>query len=127
MLRKLHIAGFTAAVMISLGTAAAQTQLPELTNLQYFPKTTSREELVGIMRGFSFSLGVRCQYCHVGTDGPDLKDMNFASDDKEAKRTARAMLRMVDSINQQYIVKLGTNPPARVQAVTCDHGLSKPI
>src|SRR5262249_8392569 len=127
MLRKLHIAGFATAVMISLGTAAAQNQLPELTNLQYFPKTTSREELVGIMRGFSFSLGVRSQYCHAGTDGPDLKDMNFASDDKETKRTARVMLRMVDAINQQYIAKVGTNQPARVECVTCHHRLSKPI
>ena len=128
MLKTLQIACFAAAAMISLAAAVAQAQAPDaLTNLQYFSKTTSRDELIGIMRGFSFSLGVRCQYCHVGKDGPDLKDMNFASDDKESKRTARAMLRMVDAINQQYIAKLGTNQPARVECVTCHHRLNKPV
>lgn len=128
MSSRLHIAGFIVLAAIFPATIAAQAQASDaLTNLQYFPKTMSREEVIGIMRGFSFSLGVRCQYCHAGKDGPNLQDMNFASDEKETKRTARAMLRMVDAINQQYIAKLGTNPPARVECVTCHHRLSKPI
>src|SRR5215469_3467099 len=120
MLRRLLIAGFVAAAVIFPTAIAPQVQPSDaLTNLQYFPKTMSSEVVIGIMRGFSFSLGVRCQYCHVGKDGPNLQDMNFASDDKETKRTARAMLRMVDGINQQYIAKLETNPQARVECVTC--------
>src|SRR5215471_19039421 len=104
---KLLMALFSTAV-------AAHAQVPsEFTNLQFFPKTISREELIGVMRGFSFSLNVRCQYCHAGKDGNDLKEMNFASDEKETKRTARAMLRMADAINQDYIAKLGRQAPKR--------------
>lgn len=122
-------AGF-AAVRLILGLALAasgQAQVPaEFTNLQYFPKNTSREELVGIMRGFSFSLNVRCEYCHAGKDSPNLSDMNFASDEKETKRTARNMLRMVDAINHDYIQKLGRQEPSQVSCVTCHHGLKVP-
>lgn len=55
-----------------------------------------------------------------------MKDMNWASDAKGTKRTARDMLRMVDAINQQYIAKLGQQTPKQVGCVTCHHGLSSP-
>jgi tetratricopeptide (TPR) repeat protein len=130
MFRGFRTAGFAATGLIlalSVAAVAVQAQAPDkFTNLQYFPKTISHEELIGIMRGFSFSLSVRCQYCHAAKDGNNLKDMNFASDEKETKRTARTMLRMVDSINQEYIAKLGRKAPNRVECVTCHHGLSVP-
>lgn len=114
-------------LVLSLTSIAAQAQIPsEFTNLQFFPKTISRDELIGVMRSFSFSLNVRCEYCHAGKGGNELKDMNYASDEKEAKRTARAMLRMVDAINQQYIAKLGREKPKQVACVTCHHRLSIP-
>src|SRR5689334_2504617 len=106
MFYRLRITSSAARLFLALFLAgiAAHGQVPgDFTNLQYFPKNISRDELVGIMRGFSFSLNVRCEYCHAGKGGNELKDMNFASDEKETKRTARAMLRMVDAINQQYI------------------------
>ena len=112
---------------LSLTSIAVHAQIPtEFTNLQFFPKTISRDELIGVMRGFAFSLNVRCEYCHVGKGGNELKDMNFASDEKEIKRTARAMLRMVDAINQQYIAKLGRETPKQVACITCHHRLSIP-
>jgi tetratricopeptide (TPR) repeat protein len=134
MVSRFRIAGCAAAKLamslssvLCLAPAAAHAQAPtEFTNLQYFPKTISRDELIGVMRGFSFSLNVRCQYCHAGKDGPNLKDMNFASDEKETKRTARAMLHMVEGINQQYIAKLESRTSNRVECVTCHHRLSKP-
>src|SRR5215469_4043557 len=107
--------------------ALAHAQIPtEFTNLQFFPKDIPKDQLIGIMRVFSFSLSVRCEYCHAGKGGNELKDMNYASDEKESKRTARAMLRMVEAINQQYIAKLGRQTPKQVGCVTCHHGLSKP-
>ena len=124
-----RIAGFTTRLILGLPLAAitVQAQVPlEFTNLQHFPKTISREELIAVMRGFSFSLNVRCQYCHAGKDGSDLKEMKFASDEKETKRTARAMLRMVDAINQEYIAMLGRKTSNRVECVTCHHRLSIP-
>lgn len=129
--RKKCLIAIWSILMLSLATSlasVAHAQAPsEFTNLQYFPKDISRDDLMQTMRGFSFSLGVRCQYCHASKEGVPLKDANFASDEKETKRKARAMLRMVDAINQQYISKL--DPPAarQVQCVTCHHGLGKPV
>lgn len=112
---------------LSLAAAPAGAQLPDkFTNLQYFPKDISRQQLIGTMRGFSFSLNVRCQFCHVAKAGNSLDQMDFASDEKETKRTARAMLRMVDAINQDYIAKMGRTAPVRVECVTCHHRLTIP-
>jgi len=114
-------------MLLSLAALAAEAQMPDkFTNLQYFPKTISRQELMGNMRGFSFSLGVRCQFCHAGKDGNKREQMDFASDEKDTKKTARAMLRMVDAINQEYIAKMGRTAPIRVECVTCHHQLSIP-
>jgi len=116
------------ALALALSLAGvARAQMPDtFTNLQYFPKTISRDELIGTMRQFCFSLNVRCQYCHAGKDSPSLSEMNFASDEKETKKTARAMLRMVATINQDYIAKLGKAAPTQVECVTCHRGLSTP-
>ena len=117
----------TTVMFLSLAALAAEAQMPDkFTNLQYFPKKISRQELMGNMRGFSFSLGVRCQFCHAGKDGNKLEQMDFASDEKDTKKTARAMLRMVDAINQEYIAKMGRTAPIRVECVTCHHQLSIP-
>jgi tetratricopeptide (TPR) repeat protein len=114
-------------ILLSLAALPAGTQVPDkFTNLQYFPKTISRQELLGNMRGFSFSLGVRCQFCHAGKEGNKLAQVDFASDEKDTKKTARAMLRMVDAINQEYIAKMGRTSPVRVECVTCHHQLSIP-
>src|SRR5215470_15949083 len=128
MLRRARVCG-RCMVLAVLGLSAgaiADAQLPEkFTNLQYFPKDIQREELIQTMRGFSFSLGVRCEYCHAGK--PEEHDKtDYASDEKDSKKAARAMLRMVDAINQEYIAKLGTQTQNRVACVTCHHGLGKP-
>jgi tetratricopeptide (TPR) repeat protein len=125
MFFRLRIAAFALVVCSAVVGGA---QMPEkFTNLQYFPKDISRDDLMATMRGFSFSLNVRCQYCHAGKEGDSLKETNFASDEKDTKKTARAMLRMVDAINQQYIGKLESKTMRRVECVTCHHGLSKPV
>lgn len=127
MFRSAGLCATKLVLAMFLAGLAAQAQAPaDFTNLQYFPKTISRDELIGVMRGFSFSLSVRCEYCHAVKEGVSFKDANFASDEKEAKKTARAMLRMVDAINQEYIAKLGRTTSNRVECVTCHHGLSIP-
>lgn len=125
----LHTMGAMAKLMLALSLAAAvaQAQVPsEFTNLQYFPKNISRDELIGTMRGFSFSLNVRCEFCHAGKGGNNLQEMNFASDEKATKRSARAMLRMADAINKEYIAKLDQPAVVKVECVTCHHRLSVP-
>lgn len=104
-------------------------QLPtRFENLLYFPKDIARDTLINIMRGFSFALGVRCQYCHAGGDGVSFVGVEFKSDDKPAKRKARYMLRMADTINDRLLAALPerSSPPVRVGCVTCHRGLSRP-
>ena len=112
-------------VLLRAAIAGGQQQDEPLKNLQYFPKDTSRPQLVQTMRGFSFSLGVRCEHCHVEKT-PGSHDLDFAADDKQEKKTARAMLRMVDAINQEYMAKMGRTAPMKVECVTCHRGLAIP-
>jgi hypothetical protein len=97
---------------------------PAPRNLQYFPKDTTREALIPRMREFAMALGVRCQYCHEGGDGQSLEGVIFESDDKAAKRKARAMLHMVDDINTKLLAVIPDRsvPPVQVQCVTCHRG-----
>src|SRR3990172_11429381 len=92
-----------ASPLVFFGMAAlVPAQIPEkFENLQFFPKDVERRALIDRMRDFSGALGVRCEFCHVGEGGPELKNMDFPSDDKETKRTARRMLVMVAAIEKE--------------------------
>jgi len=127
--RRIHKAGVAAGtVLLALCfamRAAAQQADEKPKNLQYFPKDTTRQALIQTMRGFSFALGTRCEHCHVEKT-PGSHDLDFAADDKQEKQTARAMLKMVDAINQEYIAKMGRTAPMRVECVTCHRRLTIP-
>lgn len=115
----------TAALL--LFTASAAGQIPDkFENLQVLPKTISKKDLVATMVNISLATGLRCENCHVGEGGPELKNMTYPADDKETKRTARIMLRMVQAINQDYITNLGRESPIKVECATCHHGVSRP-
>jgi tetratricopeptide (TPR) repeat protein len=104
----------------------ASAQFPDkFTNLEVLPKDIPKSELQSTMRGFAFALGVRCEHCHVEKPG---KGFEYAADDKYTKRTARVMLRMVAAANRDFIDKIEKtdHPPARVECVTCHHGLARP-
>lgn len=121
------------AVSLSLfATATALAQAPPTTwrgeNLQFFPKDIARPALVQRMREFSFALDVRCQYCHAGGDGISFDGVVFASDEKPAKTKARAMLRMVDELNNSLLAKVPSRAEPRVivGCATCHRGLTLP-
>jgi hypothetical protein len=63
------------------------------TNLQVLPKDISKQELVNIMKNFCFTMDQRCSYCHVATD--DLSSADFPADEKEPKKKARELLRLI--------------------------------
>jgi tetratricopeptide (TPR) repeat protein len=110
-----------------LCSVPVSAQIPEkFTNLKVLPKDISRQQLQSTMRGFAFALNVRCEHCHVEKAGGKKFEMDFAADDKEAKKTARVMLEMVAAINRDYISKVTKTPPIQVQCVTCHHGLTQP-
>jgi hypothetical protein len=122
-------AALTAVAAIAATQTAAPAQPPwKGKNLQHFPQNISREALIQRMREFSFALGVRCQYCHVGGDGISFEGVVFESDDKPAKVKARAMLRMVDQLNNSILPQVPSRAEPRVQVgcVTCHHGLALP-
>ena len=80
------------------------------------------------MREFSFALGVRCQYCHAGGDGVSFEGVSFASDDRPAKITARAMLRMIDQLDTVTLAQLASRAQPRVvvDCATCHRGVPLP-
>ena len=75
--------------------APAKTAAEQFMNIQVL-KTIPADELLPTMRYVAGSLGVQCGFCHVVSPKRD-----FASDDKREKKTAREMMKMVMTINQE--------------------------
>jgi len=113
--------------MVAALAAPASAQIPTtFKNLQVLPKDVPRAELVRTMRGFAGALGVRCTHCHVGPD--NLQGMDFAIDEKPTKVAARAMMRMVRTINADFVKALPAAETARqeVGCITCHRRSTKP-
>jgi photosynthetic reaction center cytochrome c subunit len=141
MKRTLPLIAFCAIVVTS-AVAAAQTAAgpqggrgvtgtvtvpppPPMTNLQVFPKDAPRQQVVAAMQQFTQALGVRCEYCHV--DDPATK-VDMASDEKQTKKTARAMILMTGDINVKVPEAAGktADSATRVACVTCHRGVAVP-
>jgi Photosynthetic reaction centre cytochrome C subunit len=123
---------YRAAILVATGviTAPAAAQIPDsFTNLQVLPRTISRDSLVDVMRRFSLSLGVRCEHCHVGQEGNSLAHFQFEKDDSAAKRKARFMMRMVETLNR-YVLPMVPDrgePAVVVECKTCHRGWPRPV
>jgi tetratricopeptide (TPR) repeat protein len=120
-----------AAILLLASASAsvlAQEQREEFKNLKVLPKDIAPEDLRRTMSGFTRALGVRCTYCHVGQEGKPVAHEDFPKDDKPTKEKARAMMRMVQDINDKYLANLSgrSDPPIRVQCFTCHHGIAQP-
>ena len=124
------VGAFVFVLVAALVGASASAQIPEtFTNLKVIDQQTERGALVGVMRGWAGSLGVRCNHCHVGPD--NLEGMDFATDEKATKRTARAMLQMVNEINQSFaglavVSDSGREAAQQVTCHTCHRAQAKP-
>ena len=78
------------AVLVLVVAAGAEAQIPErFENLQVLPQTTTRPELVAVMRSFATALGVRCVHCHVGEDSPNLTATSSRMNGRPSARRAR--------------------------------------
>jgi hypothetical protein len=108
------------------GTAPArQRQIPAPTNLKVLPKDTTGPQVIAIMRNFTGDLGVECTYCHARDSATNRP--NFASDANPMKDRARVMLKMVSSINTEYLTQLTDPKPGNpVTCGTCHRGMAKP-
>lgn len=114
---------------LALSVLSSTAQIPDtFTNLKVLPRDITRDSLVQIMRGFSLSLSVRCQYCHVGGDGVSFAGVEFAKDDDPDKRKARFMLRMVDSLNRHVLPNIPDlgREPLQITCKTCHRGSARP-
>ena len=80
-------------------------------NIQVF-KGVPAGRIATAMAGISTSLGVRCNYCHVDDD--------YASDAKDAKKTAREMIQMRSEIASKFSM------PNTFGCFTCHHGHQTP-
>jgi hypothetical protein len=94
-------------------------------NLRVLPADLSRDSVVTIMRFVVASgLGVSCSFCH-GAVGVPFDSIDYASDERQTKRTAREMMRMVARINDELLPAIpgrGT-PPLTIQCITCHRGM----
>lgn len=117
-----------ASAMLTPATAAAQWPPQKIENVKVLPPDIALRPLVDTMAGFTRALGVRCTFCHVGTEGADLGTYNFVSDSLSTKRTAREMMRMVLAINQDYVSKVPdrSTPPIVVTCASCHRGITQP-
>ncbi|HEX3986566.1 MAG TPA: c-type cytochrome [Acidobacteriaceae bacterium] len=102
--------------------------MPKPVNLKVLPKNIAPEELMKVMHGFAGSLGVGCSFCH--ERNPETHKLDFASDAKQDKETARLMMRMTMTINADYVAKV-KDPDAmpedkHVTCGTCHRGHSMP-
>lgn len=97
-------------------------------NLQVLPDSFTGRQLNPVMRGFTRSLGVRCQYCHVGEEGKSLSTFDFVSDANPNKERAREMLRMLGDIND-HLKKIDKSGDKAVNmwCHTCHRGRPRPM
>ena len=125
----LAVAGAVFGASVALGQGAAQLPrfaVPPYKNLKVLPPDITRPQLLGTMKLFSQSLGVRCTFCHAGAEGAPLTAIDFASDAKDKKATARKMLAMVHRINKE---EFGVQDFSQVKVTcfTCHRGSTKPL
>lgn len=128
-MRPRHISRILLACgMIAPAIAAAQWPPQKIENIKVLPPDIALRPLVDTMAGFTRALGVRCTFCHVGSEGADLGTYNFVTDSLSTKRTAREMMRMVLAINQDYVSKVPdrSTPPIVVTCASCHRGIAQP-
>lgn len=76
-------------------------------------KILKDDEVRPMMGMFTRSLGVRCDYCHMGRD--------FASDENPKKLTARMMITLAHDVNAKF-----PDGKMHVTCYTCHRGKTTP-
>ena len=75
-------------------------------------------QFIPVMNYFASSLGRRCNFCHVNTNG----QWDYASDAKPEKNTAREMIRLVLNTNKEFF-----KGNTEVSCYVCHRGRSNPL
>ena len=119
------------ALQLSPATFGAQASghwpPDSLVNVKVLPRTMPVLQVVGQMRNFTSDLGVRCVFCHVGSEDLSLEQYDLPSDEKRTKLVARQMMLMVQEINRRVDSLPGHSPASiQVTCATCHRGVSRP-
>jgi hypothetical protein len=91
-----------------------ETAAERFKNVKTSLKSLPASEFIDTMHYFSFSLGQKCEFCHVAH--------HFDSDDKKPKLAARAMIAMVSTSNTETF-----KGKQKVLCYTCHAGYKKPL
>lgn len=128
MLRSIRLLLLAPVLAFAATPASAQFPPDSLENIQVLPREMPVARVVAIMQGFTRALGVRCTHCHVGSEDIPLAQYDFVSDEKPEKIKARAMLRMVQAINDDHLEGLPDRkqPDVDVTCITCHRGIPVP-
>lgn len=98
----------------------------EFRNLRVFRSNITRESLIAIMKGYTASLGVTCEHCHLGVSAGNEIVFDFASDAKEEKQIARRMILMTRQLNDEWFEPMGF-AASRMSCMTCHRGKTIPV
>ena len=119
----LHVVMLHVVIICScLASVAAPGTVPGLrifSNLRVLPEDISTAQLLENMKAMTIALGVECRTCH----RTDIRD--FASDEVEAKLTAREMMRMMAQMNLKSPQR-GEGNPAGTTCFDCHQGRLRP-
>lgn len=105
-----------AALMIGVLMSFSFTQPKH--NFKILPQDITKDSLMGIMKGFTKALGVKCNFCHAPSQLDSTK-LDFASDEPRHKEFARYMMKMTADINKEYFNFKNSSRPDTIQVVTC--------
>jgi hypothetical protein len=122
----LVIAGMV--LMVSISFAFTNADDPIYKNLKVLPKKITKHQMDSVMKHFTTSLGVKCNFCHTRT--ADNKEWDFASDANKHKLVARNMMKMTDKINKKYFDVTGNkglDAHLMVTCYTCHNGKPEPL
>jgi hypothetical protein len=110
-----------AVLFIVAGVAAAgeKTAEQQYKNIVVFKGVPARQ-IDATMEVMAGALGVGCEHCHVKASAPGTP-WPMEKDDKQAKRTARKMVTMMEKINHDFF-----GGEQRVTCASCHNGLVEP-
>ena len=119
-------------IVVALGASSftANEKTPgNFKNLKILPQDISKDDLDSIMDGFTVALNVRCGFCHARKKDTTQRGLDFASDDKEEKSTAREMMKMVNTLNGSNFNFNNSTKPDTIHTIicyTCHRGMKQP-
>jgi hypothetical protein len=110
-----------ALLLVATVAAAAENKTAEqqFKNIQVF-KGVPAAQIDATMDVMAGALGVGCEHCHVKADKPGVP-WPMEKDDKQAKRTARKMVTMMEKINHDFF-----GGEQAVTCATCHNGRAEP-